>query len=650
MMNDSKSVPHSVSNPPASSLEHPAKFTGKRNMNWRMFPQDRCVHQLFEAQALKTPDALAIADGQRSLTYRELDALSNQLAHLLRALGVGPEKLVALLLGRSASLIVSALGILKAGGAYLPLDPTYPPDRLDAVLRESGSEFLVSRKALADLLPPNQLTLVALDEEASRLASMSTTPLPSEATAKHLAYVIYTSGSTGVPKGVEVTHANLLNLVFWHQQEFGIRFSDRATQFSSPGFDASVWEVWPYLTAGASIHIVDHDSRLSPEALRDWLVAHRITLSFVPTPLAEQLLLLRWPADPPLRILLTGADMLHRYPGFGIPFTLINNYGPTETTVVATSGRIAPEPNPTRPPTIGRPIANTEIYILNEQLQHVRPGEEGELFIGGAGVARGYRNQPQLTAERFLPNPFLSEPAERLYRTGDMARVLPDGQIEFLGRRDQQVKIHGYRIELDEIVSALNSHPAVGACAVTARDDGQGEQRLVAYLVLEKDIRVRAADLRDHLQTTLPDYMIPATYVRLDALPVSSSGKVDRAAMPAPDDSNILRDLATVAPRTSVEKKMATIISNLLGLQQVGLNDDFFLLGGHSLLGMQLVSRVGEQFGVELSLRDLFDQPSIAGISAAVERLLAKKAKDAPLQTGAHKKGAMGVEGHEHAA
>lgn len=643
------SAPKSVPDDHTSAADL-SKTLGRRIVTWRMFPQDRCVQQIFEGQALKTPNALAVADGKRTLTYGELDAHSNQLAHFLRSVGVGPEGLVALLVGRSASLIIGALGILKAGGAYLPLDPSTPPDRLNTILRESKSEVLVSRRALAELMSPGDQRLVALDDEAPHLASMPTTPLPCETTPKHLAYVIYTSGSTGTPKGVEVTHANLLNLVFWHQQEFGIRFSDRATQLSSPGFDASVWEIWPYLTAGASVHIVDDDTRVSPEALRDWLVAHGITLSFVSTPLAEQLLLLRWPADPPLRILLTGADVLHRYPSSDIPFTLINNYGPTETTVVATSGQIAPEPNPTRPPTIGRPIANTEIYILNEHLRRVGPGEEGEIFIGGAGVARAYRAQPHLTAERFLPNPFLSEPGARLYRTGDMGRLLPDGQIEFLGRRDQQVKIHGYRIELDEIVSALNSHPEVEACAVTARDDAQGEKRLVAYLVPGKGSRLRAAGLREHLHDSLPDYMIPATYVRLDALPVSPNGKVDRAALPEPDDTNILRDPVIEVPRTAVEKGMAAIVSSLLGLERVGLNDDFFLLGGHSLLGMQLVSRVREEFDVELTLRDLFDRPSIAGISAAVELLVANKRKEAPRHTSAHKRGEIGGQSHEHAA
>jgi acyl-CoA synthetase (AMP-forming)/AMP-acid ligase II/acyl carrier protein len=351
-------------------------------------------------------------------------------------------------------------------------------------------------------------------------------------------------------------------------------------------------------------------------------VAQGITISFVPTALCERLIALPWPAETALRVLLTGADTLHHYPPHNLPFILVNNYGPTECTVVATSGHVLSGKRLDRLPTIGRPISNTQIYILNEQLEQVPIGTMGELYIGGVGLARGYLNRPGLTAQSFLPNPFISVPGARLYRTGDLARFLSDGQIEFLGRIDEQVKIRGYRIEPQEIVTVLDAHPRVRASLVVAREDTPGDKRLVAYVVAVPQSYLTDTDLRDFLRTQLPQHMLPAVFVALGSLPLTPSGKADRAALPAPNDANILRDEVFVPPRTPVEERLAAIVAPLLHLERIGVNDNFFLLGGHSLLGTQLVSRVRETFGVELTLLSLFDNPTIEGMSGLIERLL----------------------------
>ena len=391
---------------------------------------------------------------------------------------------------------------------------------------------------------------------------------------------------------------------------------------ASPGFDAAVWELWPYLTAGASVYFPDEETRVAPEALRDWLVWQRITISFLPTPLAERVMTLEWPATTALRILLTGGDALHRYPAPTLPFTLINNYGPTENTVVATSGPVPAIERPEGPPSIGRPIANTQVYVLDERLQPVPSGVPGELHIGGAGLARGYLNRPALTAEKFIPNPFSAVPGARLYKTGDLACYLPDGQIAFMGRIDEQIKIRGYRIEPGEIVAALDRHPAVQTSVVVAREDTLGDKRLVAYMVPAVGSRPTTGALRDFLATQVPDYMVPATFVCLDVLPLTSNGKVNCAALPAPNATNTVQDDTFTAPRTPIEERVAEIVASLLGLEQVGRDDNFFLLGGHSLLGTQVIARVHDTFGVDLPLRGLFDAPTVAELAAEIERLI----------------------------
>lgn len=596
------------------------------NATQQDYPRDVCVPQLVANQAAATPGAIALVANGHAITYRELNRQANQLAHYLQSLGVGPNVLVGVCLERSLDMVVALLGILKAGGAYVPLDPTYPPLRLAFMMEDTQASVLITRQRQAARLPAHNVQVVCLDSDAAVLAQQSTADTTPTPTSTALAYVIYTSGSTGQPKGVQITHESLLNLIFWHQRVFSVSPEDRATQLAGPAFDATVWELWPYLTIGASVYLPDEDTRVTPLRLRNWLIEQQITITFLPTALAEGVMALEWPMQATLRYLLTGADTLHRYPSPDLPFTLVNNYGPTENTVVTTSGPVPPTKRLDALPSIGRPIANTQVYILDEQLRQVPIGEIGELYIGGASLSRGYLHRPDLTAERFIRHPFSDEPGARLYKTGDLARFLPDGQIAFLGRDDTQIKIRGYRIEPDEIVSMLNSHPAIEASVVTAMasEESAGDKSLVAYIVPASGAHASVTALQEHLRTYLPDYMIPVTFIKLEALPLTPNGKVDRRALPAPSAANTLRDDAGTETEsyTVVEERVEAIVSSLLRLDRVGLDDNFFLLGGHSMLGTQVIAQMADTFGVDIPLRTLFDGPTVRDLSAEVERLV----------------------------
>jgi amino acid adenylation domain-containing protein len=583
------------------------------------------VPQLVARQAASAPDAIALAAGSEVLTYRELDRQANRLAHLLQAMGVGPETVVGVYLERSPATVMTALAILKAGAAYLPLDEATPSERLGFMLQDAGISVLVTRSRLIGKVPSGKFQVLNLDHKDSEIRAGAADPPAVHLTPQSLAYVIFTSGSTGQPKGVEITHAGLQNLVHWHGRAFQVTSADRASHQSGLGFDAAVWEVWPYLAMGASVHFPDEKIRTDAEALRDWLVQQKISITFLPTVLAEALLLLDWPAQTALRILLTGADRLYRRPAAKLPFQLVNNYGPTECTVVATSATVSPVESDSSLPSIGRPVDNIEVYIFDEQMRQVEPGSSGELYLGGIGLARGYRNHPELTAQKFVTNLSGAAIGKRLYRTGDLVRQLPNGEIEFLGRIDDQVKIRGYRIEPGEIVAALNSYPGVRSSVAIARADDSVEKRLIAYLILAGDSRPTPASLREHLLKQIPDYMIPAQFVAVNSLPLNYNGKIDHAALPTPDHSNTLPDEEFVAPQSIVELRLAEIIASLLHLDRVGKNDNFFLLGGHSLLGTQLLTRISQSFGVEMSLLSLFDHPTLAGMSSEIERLILDK-------------------------
>jgi amino acid adenylation domain-containing protein len=583
-------------------------------------PAEPSVPELVATQAAAAPSRLALVEGETRLSYAALNVRADRLAHHLTAHGAGRERLVAVVLPRSADLVIAALAALKAGAGYAPMDPAAPTERIVAMLEDAEPSVVVTRRGLAARLPRGRWPIVALDAEAAAIERHPGAPLQHRPAPADLAYVIYTSGSTGRPKGVEVTHANLLNLVHWHQATFRVAPGDRAPLMASPGFDASVWETWPYLTAGASLHLPDDMTRVDVEALRDWLVAQDITLAFVATPMAERMLALPWPSGTRLRTLLTGADTLHHRPSPGLPFALVNNYGPTECTVVATSCVVEPDPHADGLPSIGTPIAGATAHVLDETGRPVAGGAEGELYVGGAGVARGYRNRPDLTAQRFVAHP--GDDGARLYRTGDRVRRLPGGDLAFLGRVDDQVKIRGYRIELDEIVAVLDTHPGVQASAVMARPAADGELQLVAYLVAAPDAKLTPAALLATLRTRLPDYMLPAVFVPIDALPLMASGKVDRSRLPAPESAEPLRDPEFEAPRSPVEQRLADLVAALLGVTRVGVDDNFFLLGGHSLLGTQLIARLRDAFGVDLPLRTVFDHPTVAGLATEVERAI----------------------------
>jgi amino acid adenylation domain-containing protein len=577
------------------------------------------VPMLVERQAAITPGALAVCSGSQSLTYGELENRSTQMAQHLRNAGAAPGSVVGLCAERSIDFPVAALAIMKAGCAYLPLESRTPQKRLQMTLKAAQVSIVLTDSNLLEMLSGNGRKLLTLDRRPAEISGdLQTTEISPE----HLAYVIYTSGSTGLPKAVAIGHDSLLNLCQWHNRSFGITPTDRASQVASIGFDAAVWEIWPYLVAGASVHLVNDEIRTQPQQLRDWMVRERITIGFAPTPIAERMLKLAWPKETSLRFLLTGADTLHQYPSPDLPFTLVNNYGPTECAVVATSGMVYPNRSASDLPAIGRPIDNAEIYILNSAMQRVTAGELGEIYIGGAGLAKGYLNDPAMTAERFVKHPFSADEDARLYRTGDMGRWLPDGQIAFHGRMDDQVKIRGYRIELNEISCAVNRHPAVRESVIVAIENGTaGEKELVAFVVLAGACPA-VAELRDFLSKELPDHMLPAKFVRLDYLPLGPSGKVDRSALPTPNDLNILRDPSSWNVSTATEQRVARIVASLLGLEKVGVDENFFYLGGNSLFGTQLIARLREAFGVDVPLLKLFDHPTVADLAAEVERLM----------------------------
>jgi amino acid adenylation domain-containing protein len=585
----------------------------------------RWVQDLVREHANVTPGAIALISDANKLTYGQLETRANRLADFLCSSGVRTEIPVAICMHRSIELAVAALGILKAGGAYVPVDPTYPTNRISMLLEDSGAPLVVTERCVASSLPKGAWKSVILDQYGPGTAGDFRVAPAVNTKPDDLAYIIFTSGSTGRPKGVQVTHASLLNLISWHRRAFDVTASDRATLHASPGFDASVWELWPYLATGASVHVVDEAHRTAPEALRDWMVAQEITISFLPTALAERMIDLPWPSETSLRVLLTGADTLRRHPPKHLPFDLVNNYGPTECTVVTTSGTVQPDDGMSDAPSIGRAIDGVKVHIVDEQMQPVPAGTSGEMLIGGAGVGRGYLNAPELTAERFLPDPFGDDPDARLYKTGDLGRYLQDGQIAFLGRIDEQVKIMGYRIEPQEIVTVLNRYPAIKDSFVTAYTDQSGNRRLVAYVVPATSERAKSGDLRNFLSNYLPDYMLPSTFVVVPELPRSAHGKLVRSALPEPSASNILDDDSFEAPQSPIEQHLAGFLSALLKMDHVGREDNFFILGGHSLMGAQLIAKIQESFGVELSLRTLFEEPTVRGMSAEIERLIYAK-------------------------
>ncbi len=584
------------------------------------YSRDRTVVDLFEAQVARTPDAPAVAFENSCLRYAELGARSQELGRRLRALGVGPESLVAILLDRSIPMVVAELAVLRAGGAYVPLDPSHPPKRLAGLLSDCGAQVLVTRQGLFSSLESEAIAcpqVICLDRDEALMAGEAVDAPPLRPAPDHLAYVIYTSGSTGAPKGVEVEHRALMRLIAWHRAAYGIGGNTRTSQLAGPAFDAAAWELWPALASGACVDIAPDDVRPSAELLAAWLARRKINLAFAPTALAQDLLDASFAPSLALRTLLTGGDKLRRGAPPGLPFGVVNHYGPTECTVVATCAQV-PAASEGLTPTIGRPIDNTQAFVLSRNLEPVPSGVPGELWLGGDGLARGYLGRPRLTAERFLPNPFGSTPGSRLYRTGDRVRLLEGGELEFLGRLDHQVKVRGFRVELEEVESALARHADVRSSAVIAREGPDGEQQLVAYVASERNLS--ASELRAFLRERLPEPMVPSAFVFLASLPLTPNGKVDRRALPAPDSSPVQGDGPRVAPRNRTELILWSLWQQVLGTSAFGVTDRFADVGGHSLGIIRLVAHIEDALGVRLSMRTVMENPTIELLAAALHR------------------------------
>ena len=579
-----------------------------------LFPAGQCADQLIDAQAARTPDAVAVRYGDATLTYRELIRRATQLAHRLRKLGVAPDTLVGICVERSEEMVVALLAVWKAGGAYVPLDPSYPQERLAFMAADAGLVALVTEEALLSYVAAPECPVVCLDRDRDSIAAEPETSLESTRTPDHLAYVIYTSGSTGKPKGVLIEHRSLVNFLYAMQQTFGLTVTDRLLSVTTLSFDIAGLELYLPLSTGAQVVLasrsVASDGQLLAATMRD----AQITMMQA-TPATWRLLLESgWSDGQGLTILCGGEALPPQLANalLGTGAKLWNMYGPTETTIWSTMHQVEPGDDPLP---IGRPIANTTIYILDEHHAPVPVNVSGELYIGGAGLARGYHNRPELTAERFIPDPFSTVPGARLYRTGDKVRYRQDGVIEYMGRLDHQVKVRGFRIELGEIESVLATHDRIKQAAVVVREDTPGDQRIVAYLIATPGDSFTGSPLRAWLGEFLPQFMLPSTFVVLDAFPMTPNGKVDRRALPAPTDLAQPSAATFVSPRSGAESTVAEIWREILRVERVGADDNFFDLGGHSLLVVQLQSRLRDRFQREVSLMELFRRPTVSTLA-----------------------------------
>jgi amino acid adenylation domain-containing protein len=587
------------------------------------YPRNLCIHQIFTDQAEKRPDAIALKFRDQQMTYRQLNARANQVAHRLRELGVGPDVMVGTLLERSLEMVVGLLGILKAGGAFVPLDANYPAERLAFMAADTKAPVMLVQAAVAQKMDSkswSSATIVPLDGKTSEIDRQSRENPANLTTAENLAYVMYTSGSTGQPKGVMVNHRAVVRLV---KNTNYVELNDRETflQFSPISFDASTLEIWGPLLNGGCLVVMPADVQALSE-IGATIRQHGVTSMWLTAGLFNVMVEQRLDDLRPLRQLLVGGDALSpvhvRKAIEGLPeCRLINGYGPTEGTTFTCCHTISHHDAQGTSIPIGRPIANTQVYLLDSENELVPVGVEGELCIAGDGLARGYLNQPDLTAEKFVPHPFSKESGARIYKTGDLARYRPDSTIDFLGRLDGQVKISGYRIELGEIETVLMHHPGVKSAVVLARQDAPGEKKLAAYIVA-KSADCSVNDLRTFLQGKLPAYMVPSAFVLMDSLPLSPNGKVDRAVLPAPEAIQVSPAEAPNSPQTEIEQKIASVWQRVLGLKQVSVEDNFFDVGGDSLQLLEAHAELQKTLSPDLVITDLFEYPTVRALAKHV--------------------------------
>ncbi|ARU60228.1 hypothetical protein CBW65_03505 [Tumebacillus avium] len=599
------------------------------NQTQRDFPTDKLVHELFEARAAANPDGIAIQYEEEQVTYRELNERANQLARLLKAEGVGPERVVGIYLERSPNMIVALLSILKAGGAFVAFDPAFPQDRIGFMMEDSEVPVILTQESLAGLLPAHDAKTFCLDLQWSEVAGNSTENLPNEATLENLVYLIFTSGSTGRSKGVQVEHRNLLNYLYAIEEVAQLGDGASYGNVSTLSADVGHTAIFPALCRGGTLHIIAQERLTDPDLMAEYFEQHPVDcLKIVPTHLAALM------ASQPLKVLpLQGAvvggetlrwDLIERVEEYRDDVWLINHYGPTEVTIAGVVYKVEKDPAMRKTVTVplGRPLGNVQVYVLDQHLQPVPYGVAGEVYFGGAGITRGYIKRPDLTAERYLKDPFKNDPEARFYRTGDLAKRHPDGRLEFLTRADTQVKIRGYRVELGEVETVIGQHELVKENVVVAREDVPGDRRLVAYIVKNEGVAGGTNEVRSYLKEILPDYMIPAVFVYLDAIPLTANGKIDRRILPDPD-AELMEQNEYITPSNDVEAKIAGIWAEVLHTEQVSVADNFFDLGGHSLMVTQVVSRVNKEFGIKIPLRTLFEAPTVIELAERVEALCA---------------------------
>jgi surfactin family lipopeptide synthetase C len=595
------------------------------NNTKKEYPTDKLIHQLFEEQVTRSPDSIAVVFENQQLTYRELNNRANQLAHYLQNLGVKPEVTVSICIDRSLEMSIAILGVLKAGGAYIPIDPAYPSDRIAEILEDAKVEIILTQQHLETELDRHQKQLITLDSNWLDIAQKSTNNCHNQAISQNLAYVIYTSGSTGKPKGVAVNHRALVNYTLEIARQLQLKQCDRILQFASIGFDVVVEEIFPSWISGATVVLLE-GQLISCSQFQQFILKQQLTIFELPTAYWHQ-----WVSELShslktvpscVRLVIVGGERiscqtLRQWQQFKTP--LIHVYGLTETTVTSTLYRLNSDVKSLELP-IGSAIANTQIYLLDSYLQPVPVGVIGEIYIGGEGIARGYLNRFELTAEKFIPHLFSEKPGMRLYKTGDLARYLENGEIEYIGRIDRQVKLRGFRIELGEIEAIVSQHPAVRETVVAVSEASEDLQRIVAYVIPQTNQTLVISELRTFLESKLPTYMMPAAFITLEALPLTSNGKIDRKALPEPDTTRPELEVIYQSPQTKIEQTIADIWQKVLKLENIGIHDNFFELGGHSLLIIQVHSQVRERFQKDLLLFELFRYPTISSLAEFIGR------------------------------